>query len=364
MNWINPRSWYDAFRGAGTAAVTVPPMDGTLRPNNRLDAADRLWQHGGARVDNLAVAGGSAWFSAGEKIYRLTGDFGVEHAADVSGPVYALAARGDGALAVAGAEHLLLLRPDGSSVDIDSADVPLNCTTALSFAGDDALVIANGSAHHGPADWCRDLMEKGRSGSLWRLGLDGGKAERLADRLAFPAGIAIASYGGVVCTESWQHRLLRFAKDGRREVILDELPGYPGRLATSGDGGFWLSIFAPRRQIFEFVLREDGYRQRMMETFDPQYWVSPVLRSEGTYLEPVQSGGVRHLGQIKPWAPTRSYGLLARLGPDGGVRDSAHSRADGKRHGITSAVTLGDRVVCTCAATNEILALDLDWNDE
>ena len=34
-------SWLERFLGRGRAAVTVPPLDGALKPNNRLEDAPR-----------------------------------------------------------------------------------------------------------------------------------------------------------------------------------------------------------------------------------------------------------------------------------------------------------------------------------
>ena len=40
--WLRTR--IDSFLGQGDAAVTVPPMDGALSPNTRLDRADLIAQ--------------------------------------------------------------------------------------------------------------------------------------------------------------------------------------------------------------------------------------------------------------------------------------------------------------------------------
>ena len=75
-------------------------------------------------------------------------------------------------------------------------------------------------------------------------------------------------------------------------------------------------------------------------------------------FEPTQQGGVKQLGVLKPWSPSRSYGLVARL--DAALRPvvSFHSRANGRRHGVTSCLmwdgrlyfaAKGDRVVAAHA---------------
>ena len=87
-------------------------------------------------------------------------------------------------------------------------------------------------------------------------------------------------------------------------------------MASGQHGGYWLSVFAPRSQLVEFVLREPRFRQRMMHEIDPQFWVAPSLHYAKDYREPLQAGAIKQLGELKPWAPSRSYGLIVGLDAD------------------------------------------------
>jgi hypothetical protein len=108
----------------------------------------------------------------------------------------------------------------------------------------------------------------------------------------------------------------------------------------------------------EFVLREPRYRREMMTTVEPAYWIAPSLSSGRSFKEPLQAGGVIRLGIHKPWAPTRSYGLVARLDEQFQPAWSAHSRADGTRHGITSVAELGGRAIVSARGSDELIAID------
>jgi hypothetical protein len=90
--------------------------------------------------------------------------------------------------------------------------------------------------------------------------------------------------------------------------------------------------------LIEFVLRENGFRRRMLNEIDPDYWIAPALANGRSFLEPIQGGALKQMGVLKPWAPSRSYGLIIKL--DAGFEPvlSLHSRADGTRHGTTSVV--------------------------
>src|SRR5262249_21252211 len=115
---------------------------------------------------------------------------------------------------------------------------------------------------------------------------------------------------------------------------------------------------ALRTQLVEFVLRERAYCDAMLATVDPRYWIAPSLRALGHYLEPLQGGGIKKLGLVKPWAPPRSYGLVVRLANEGEPLESFHSRAGGRHHGITAVQARGNRVIV--AAKGHGVVLDLD----
>jgi len=352
-------SLLDYFRGQ---AVTIPPMDGALRPNTALDdgAAELL---AAAAPDNLAAAGGQVLYSTGNDLLRLPahGGGGPVAVARFDAPVSALACSPDGAIAVGLDDGRILLK--GGALDgqvlAPVAFGGLACPTALAFADAGTLLVCQGSSTHRPSDWVVDLMGKNASGSVWRVDLAAGRASKLAGDLAFPYGVlANAPGGGIVVAESWRHRLVRIgAAGGATEPVLTKLPGYPARLAPTADGGAWLCLFAPRNRLIEFVLEEDAYRADMMREVERAHWIAPALASGAQFLEPLQCGGVKTMGIHKPWSPSRSYGLVVRLDRNLRPVASFHSRANGRRHGITSVAEGDGRVLVTSKGGNAILSL-------
>ena len=141
---------------------------------------------------------------------------------------------------------------------------------------------------------------------------------------------------------------------------LSDIAGYLGRLIPAAGGGAWLTVFAPRSQLVEFVLREDDYRKDMMAEIPEPLWIAPSLSAPQTFLEPLQGGGLKHLGIVKPWAPTRSYGLVLRLDQAFQPVFSMHSRADGRRHGITSCLEADGRLLATSKGGDLIVSLPTD----
>jgi hypothetical protein len=331
-------------------AATVPSMDGVLRPNDALDQARAL--AAAPAPDNLVALGADLVFSSGADLFRLSGatsDSAPVLFQRLEGPVTALAASPGGALAagIDGVGVRIVGGPHDGAVMGTLGGRAALCVTAAAFGDEHLLYVCLGSSNNGALDWQRDLMEMRATGSVWRLDLRSNVATCIADGLAFPNGVLIDG-GRATVSESWSHRILRFdaaGGRGRPEVVLEDLPGYPGRLAPAADGGAWLAVFAPRSQLIEFVLRERAYCARMLREIPRSQWIAPTLRAGRSFKEPMQGGAVKVHGIFKPWAPTRSYGLLVKLDGDLAPVASFHSRADGRRHGIVSACEWGGAVV-------------------
>jgi hypothetical protein len=337
--------WADSFFRRGEFSVTVPVMDGPLKPNRLLEEAAVLFSLDA--IDNLTASDDTVWCSSVDALFRWTaGSVAPTEIARLDTTITAIAAADDGALALgldAGGIVIRGGRHDGKKI----ADGRLNCPTALLFLDADTLVVANGSAGLRPTEWKRDLMTLGSSGSVLRVNLATSEIVRLADGLAFPYGLASTPDGRVLVNCAWRHRVISIDPAGRgtASTVIEDLPGYPSRLVAAKGGGYWMTVFAVRTQLIEFVLREHRYREQMMAEIPVDYWVGPDLTSGKSFLEPLQGGGIKQMGILKPWAPARSYGLVVRLDSACNPVASCHSRADGSIHGITSICEIGGRVV-------------------
>lgn len=346
----------DRLRGAGKYSTSVPAMDGALKPNDLLDAADELYR--GNEPDNLVVSSGAIQFSIGNEVLRLQpGEMSrVSGAAEFSADVTCLAAFDEQmAVGLEVGEVRIVGGPfDGMVID-RVGDRSTKAPVAAHFENAETLLLALGSQVHPPSAWKRDLMERGASGSIWRIDLSSGKASLLCDHMAFPYGITIVNEGAILVSESWRHRIVGISPK-RQRVVVDDLPFYPARISATAAGELLVCGFAPRRQLFEFILRERSFLQRMMSDIPEQYWMAPALSSGRNCWEPLQQGQIRHHGIMKPWSPTKSYGLLATMDVTGRFLRSIHCRAGGVRHGITSAIELGSRIIMTSKGGGVLLA--------
>ncbi|MBJ6134342.1 strictosidine synthase [Ochrobactrum sp. Q0168] len=359
------RNWVDRFMGRGDAAVTVPPLDGALKPNNLLEEAGY-----GLAVkapDNLALVQDHLFYSSGNKLYRKpVGEGLAEIIHEASAPISAIAVSSEGILAVAAGKTIRFLSVGGAErPGFSQGEKDWSGITAMDFSPNGTLVVAIGSSKNAADDWQRDLLDDEKAGSVWRLDVKTGQATQLAERLRYPNGLVVELDGGVIVSEAWAKRLIRLnatggIAGGSRGQVMEDLPGYPARIARSKRGGYWLSVFAPRSQLIEFVLREPVYRKAMMRDVDKEFWIAPALRSGYSFREPMQGGALKQMGVLKPWAPTRSYGLVIELTPDFTPLRSFHSRAGGKRHGVTSAVEANGHLWATSKGGDELVAISLD----
>jgi hypothetical protein len=339
---------YANFRGFDIDGSTVPPMDGPLRPNAALDAASVAIAL--PEVDNLIASSSSLKCSIGKELLTLDRRPRESSAAPelliidrqiFDHPISSLASESDAGLAVALDGSGIIIRGgryDGVRIEGPAAD-RFSCVTAMAFKSPDLLLVCNGSRQHPAADWKRDLMSHGSTGSLWKVELSkpGTPATQLASDLGFPSGVEASSGSRVVFSEAWRHNIRTVDLiSGTVETVQSGLPAYPGRVVRALDGGFWLALFAPRNPLVEFVLKENVYRRRMIETIDPAYWIAPSLFTGRSFLEPIQGGARKKLNMLKPWAPTWSAGLVVRCDSDMRPLTSFHSRADGNVHGVTS----------------------------
>lgn len=329
----------------------IPVLDGGFSPNERLEQARQLAEPYD-RPDSLLLDGSGILFvSAGQTVLACSGtDFGLRKIfARFDAQVGCLAwSERSGLLVCVSGRGVCSLDREGKVRNwLESVEgEPIRCPTAVAIANDGCVFLADGSRHNTFEQWLPDLMQKhSPSGRLIACDPSLLNARILARGLAWPSGVAVAhDEQNLLVSESWMHRLNLFGRSGKdRRILVKNFTGYPCRIVRGLEQDYWIAFFALRTQLTEFVLREHAFRTRMMAKVPPHLWVGPTLGGTFDYREPTQIGRIKKLGIQKPWAPPRSYGLVARLDANGHVIESFHSRTSGKFHGVTSVVVDNDR---------------------
>jgi sugar lactone lactonase YvrE len=344
---------------------SIPQMDAGLLPNDALDRF-HVVTSSLTEIDDIVFDDrGYFYISSKNQVFRFRAgkEEDVTGFAEFDGPAGGMNFCPNGRLMVCVAgKGVAFVDEYGALVrKVDIAEkLPIRCALSAVAGPDGAVYITEGTLYHEPINWYVDLMERRQAGRLIRCDPDTFETEALFSGLSYPCGVAISRDGKwLLISESWKHTLSRFPLDNiqenRRELVIPNLPGYPGRISYSSDGGYWMCIFAMRTYLVDFVLTEEKYRKKMMQRVDPAYWIRPALSSGKDFLEPLQAAHAITLGILKPWAPPRSYGLVVKMDEDFEITKSFHCRAGGKRHGITGVAEKEGELYVVSKGNNMVL---------
>jgi hypothetical protein len=344
------------FFGLGESDTSVPVFDGALKPNNVLDSAEVFLEQQGLE-DMVVDSKGRLVVASGKELSVVEMNGNIQKIATLPNLIQAITSYGNG-LVVATSEGLSFFEGEYDGKQVSTfEDQPAKCITALCEGPDGELLIAQGSINTEYENWATDLLSLGKTGRLISYQPKLGAIKVRAKGLGYCYGVCSDELR-TVFSESWAHRVSIFS-DEKTESGLSHIPGYPSRISKASDGGYWLTIFAPRSQLLEFVLNENDFRTEMMQTVEPKYWIAPALSSGKDFLEPLQQGGVRQMGVLKPWAPARSYGLVLRLSPHLVPMFSLHSRVGGLHHGVVSALEFEGALLVLSKGAERILRVPL-----
>ncbi len=327
-------------------------LEGVLGPNGRLDEADGIAVEA---PDALCVApDGRLLFGSASRVMTLD-EWGGEPSvwASFDAPVTALCAHASGAVAVglAGGRVAVL---DGAARPVDGWALPAGRAASVVdcvFRSPDELLLVDCGYEAGGALLARAAWDEDARGGLVSLRRSGG-TRVVAAGLHAPMGVCLDDEGVALVS------LLERASvvDERGAVRQAGFPGYPGRLRRT-PVGYALACLSRRDPLIEFLKTERAFVAEMKATIDPRHWIAPRTSPEFAHDFPIELGATRLFGEVKPWAPSFSYGLLVET--DGRLMpvSSAQSRANGRRHAVSDATYWSDGLVAVSKGSGEILRL-------
>ncbi len=219
-------------------------------------------------VDGLVYTG-----TADGSIFRVRPDGGrIDRVGHTGGRPLGLELLPDGRLLVADADRgLLALDP------YDGAVEPLVTTvngTRMRFCNN-AAVAANGdiwfsdsSRLHGIQHWKKDLVEATRTGRLL-VRRATGQVEVVLEGLAFANGVALAADESYVAVaETGARTVVRHwltgALAGQRDLLVDDLPGYPDNISRGSDGLIWVTVASPVDPVLERIHRSPLFLRKQV----------------------------------------------------------------------------------------------------
>lgn len=230
----------------------APALIGTYQPNQLLDAAIITGQddvHGPEDVD-VDSQGRLVGATADGKIMRINSDGSVTELADTGGRPLGLEWDAQGNLIICDAfKGLLSLSPAGDLktllTEVDG--IPLGFTDDLEISQDGVIYFSDASIKYDQKHFRLDMFEARPWGRLIKYDPATGKATTLQKDLYFANGIALAKDESfVLINETYRYRIMRYwlkgPKSGQLDVFIDNLPGFPDGVSSSGRGTFWVAL--------------------------------------------------------------------------------------------------------------------------
>lgn len=169
--------------------------------------------------------------------------------------------------------HRGLLKLDCGTSSIESLvhwvdDVPLRFCSNVTAAGDGTLWFTESTSRFDFEHFLGAMYEHRPSGRLFRRDPDG-HVEVILDGLYFANGITLTQdESALIFAETDGYRLSRFwlkgPKSGQREILVDNMPGFPDNISRCKDGKFWVAIPSPRNPLLDRLGRSPGWIRKLI----------------------------------------------------------------------------------------------------
>ena len=239
-------------------------------------------------------------------LYRIDGDSPVK-IDDLGGRPLGLKAGLDGALYVADSFRGVMRWTGPGTVEplvseIDGA--PVVYANQLDVGQDGTVYFSNSSDRFDPETMggtkptsILTIWEQSDTGYVARRAPDG-TTQKIADGFVYTNGVALSpDEDFLLIAETGRARVhklwLTGPNAGQREVLLDNLPGYPDNIEAQGDGTYWMAFASPR--VPTEALMPYPFLRKVIWRLGPMVRPAPIHRGmmvqfdgDGTILRTLQ----------------------------------------------------------------------------
>ncbi len=214
--------------------------------------------------DVVVDAAGNAWTGTEDgSVFRVEPDGSVQRVGDTGGRPLGIELYGEGRLLIADAHQGLLVMSTTTGVvnrlltEVDGVRMVFCNNAAVASNGD--IWFSDSSTVHGIAHWKKDFVEDTRTGRLLVRRVTG-LVEVVLEGLAFANGVALAADESYVAVaETGARTVVRHwltgPRAGARDLLAEDLPGYPDNISRGSDGLVWVSIASPTDRMVERLHR-------------------------------------------------------------------------------------------------------------
>lgn len=242
----------------------APALTGSFEQNHALSRAVRLAEGQISGPEGITVGPDGAVYGGTENgdIIRVTAT-GEQATVDVitntGGRPLGMAFDHEGYLIVADLPGGLLrvsLEGDIEPLLTEVDGIPLHFANDVAVASNGTLYLTESSTRPDLNTGVMESLEARPWGRLIAYHPDTRLAEVLLESLYFPNGITLSANNDyLLFNETFRYRVQRLWLEGERqgqlEVFADNLPGFPDGISRSPQGGYWLTLVAPRSGLLD-----------------------------------------------------------------------------------------------------------------
>ncbi|MEH7275692.1 SMP-30/gluconolactonase/LRE family protein [Neobacillus vireti] len=228
----------------------------------------------------------------GGRILRIDPEHGSEETVgNTGGRPLGLEVLPDGRLLICDA-HKGLLRLDIETGKLETLvqyvdHLPLRFCSNASAASDGTIWFTESTNRYDFEQYMGALYEHRPSGRLFRRDRDG-RVEVILDQLHFANGVTISGdQSAILFAETDGYRLNRYwirgPHAGKREIIAGNLPGFPDNVSRLQDGKFWVAMVTPRNKLLDSLGKAPTFIRQLIWRI-PDRWQPAGVRTTWAML--------------------------------------------------------------------------------